>query len=272
MYGVLGQDVVYQDQYNAQLLFAIPRQQARQALTVGSVPLDKGHDIWNAYELSWLNEEGMPQVAVGRFTLPALSPCIIESKSFKLYLNSFNQTHFPSWNVVRETMENDLSQVADASVQVELFALSSLEGDAWQRLPGDCLDEQAIAMPGYDVSRENLVVKKEKVEEVLHSHLLRSNCPMTNQPDWGSVLIQYKGFALCHKSLLRYLVGFRKHQGFHEQCVEQIFLDLAAVTQADWLSVHAFYTRRGGLDINPWRHFNAQEAHSCVKQSRFVRQ
>ncbi len=273
MYGVLGKEVVYEDQYDAQLLFGIPRAQSRQSLESHHKLCGQGHDIWNAYELSWLNQEGMPQVAVGRFTLPADSPSIIESKSFKLYLNSFNQSHFSSWEHVSHTMQNDLSTVAKAPVDVVLMPLDQIADLPWRSLPGICLDHQTIAIDDYSVSREKIVVKEAGiVEETVYSHLLRSNCPMTNQPDWGSILIQYKGQAICHQSLLRYIIGFRQHQGFHEHCVEQVFCDLMQQAHPESLSVHAFYTRRGGLDINPWRYFGLSKPDPSLHTMRVVRQ
>ncbi|MCG6657343.1 NADPH-dependent 7-cyano-7-deazaguanine reductase QueF [Halomonas campisalis] len=250
----LGRESAYPDRYDAGLLYPIPRAANRAPLGIeeGKLPF-VGEDEWHAFEVSWLNARGKPVVAVARFRLPADSPCLIESKSWKLYLNGFNQTRFASREQVIETLLGDLSRAAGAAVSVELFDVDD-EALAPRRLPGECLDELDIEIRDYTPSPEHLIVGEgEIVEETLHSHLLKSNCPVTGQPDWGSVLIRYRGPRLDREGLLRYLIGYRQHQDFHEHCVEHIFTDLMARARPERLLVLARYVRRGGLDISPWR-------------------
>lgn len=249
----LGRESAYPERYDAGLLYPIPRAANRAPLGIeeGALPF-VGEDEWHAFEVSWLNARGKPVVAVARFRVPAQSPCLIESKSWKLYLNGFNQSRFASREAVIETLERDLAQVAGAAVSVELFAVDD-EALMPRRLPGECLDDLDIAIDDYTPSAEHLRAGEEVVEETLHSHLLKSNCPVTGQPDWGSVLIRYRGPRLDREGLLRYLVGYRQHQDFHEHCVEHIFTDLMARARPERLLVLARYVRRGGLDISPWR-------------------
>ncbi|HDZ47153.1 hypothetical protein LCGC14_0028600 [marine sediment metagenome] len=249
----LGRDSAYPECYDAGLLYPIPRAANRAPLGIvdGALPFE-GEDEWHAFEVSWLNSRGKPIVAVARFRLSASSPNLIESKSWKLYLNSFNQTRFYSREKVMETLANDLAVAAGAEVSVELFDVDATEL-APQQLPGECVDELDIEVSDYTPSSAHLVVGEEVVEETLHSHLLKSNCPVTGQPDWGSVLIRYKGPKLDREGLLRYLIGFRQHQDFHEHCVEHIFTDLMTQAKPTQLLVLARYVRRGGLDISPWR-------------------
>ena len=249
----LGRDSAYPEQYDAGLLYPIPRAANRTPLGIEEDALPfVGEDEWHAFEVSWLNSRGKPIVAVARFRLPASSPNLIESKSWKLYLNSFNQSRFYSRQEVMETLANDLAVAAGAEVSVELFDVNASELSA-QQLPGECLDDLDIAVSDYTPSSDHLVVGNEIVEETLYSHLLKSNCPVTGQPDWGSVLIRYKGPKLDREGLLRYLIGFRQHQDFHEHCVEHIFTDLMTQAKPTQLLVLARYVRRGGLDISPWR-------------------
>ncbi len=254
----LGRQVDYPDQYSPGLLTSIPRSQSRQSLGLKQLPFT-GEDIWNAYELSWLNSKGKPQVATAEFHIPCDSSCIIESKSFKLYLNSFNQTVIDSADSLLDMLHNDLSACAGASVRVELRFAQDWTAGQFKQLPGYCIDELDISTEDYlpDASLLQLVSER-VVSKTLHSHLLRSLCPVTAQPDWASVLIQYRGAEISDESLLKYLVSYRKHQGFHEQCVEKIFIDLQAASQADQLTVAARFTRRGGIDINPVRSTDQQ--------------
>ncbi|WP_311948463.1 NADPH-dependent 7-cyano-7-deazaguanine reductase QueF [Halomonas piscis] len=254
----LGRSAAYPDQYDASLLFPLLRAENRAALGIkegDGLPF-VGEDEWHGYELSWLNAKGKPMVAVGRFRLPADAPGLIESKSFKLYLNSFNQTRFHRREDVVATLERDLSAAVGGRVGIDLLGV---DDDALtpRRLPGECIDELDIAIDDYTPSAAHLGLEQgagnEIVEETLHSHLLKSNCPVTGQPDWGSVMVRYRGPKLDREGLLRYLVGFRLAQGFHEHCVEQIFADLMAKAAPDSLLVLARYVRRGGLDISPWR-------------------
>ncbi|MDR5904931.1 NADPH-dependent 7-cyano-7-deazaguanine reductase QueF [Franzmannia qiaohouensis] len=249
----LGRESAYPEHYDAGLLYPIPRAANRVPLGIeeGALPF-VGEDEWHAFEVSWLNARGKPLVAVARFRLPADSPHLIESKSWKLYLNSFNQTRFASREEVMAILERDLSAAAGAPVGVALLGVED-EALVPRPLPGECLDELDIAIDDYTPSAEHLAVSDEIVEESLHSHLLKSNCPVTGQPDWGSVLIRYRGSRLDREGLLRYLIGYRQHQDFHEHCVEHIFTDLMAQARPERLLVLARYVRRGGLDISPWR-------------------
>lgn len=249
----LGRESAYPERYDATLLYTIPRAANRAPLGIeeGTLPF-VGEDEWHAFEVSWLNARGKPVVAVARFRLPADSPNLIESKSWKLYLNGFNQTRFASREAVIETLERDLAAAAGAPVTVELFDVDD-EVLMPRRLPGDCLDALDIEVDRYTPGAEPLAVGEEVVEETLHSHLLKSNCPVTGQPDWGSVLIRYRGPRIDREGLLRYLIGYRQHQDFHEHCVEHIFVDLMARCRPERLLVLARYVRRGGLDISPWR-------------------
>ncbi|MES4614400.1 MAG: NADPH-dependent 7-cyano-7-deazaguanine reductase QueF [Ewingella sp.] len=252
----LGKSTPYRDQYDASLLQAVPRSMNREPLGLfpDNLPFH-GADIWTLYELSWLNDKGLPQVAVGEISLNANSINLIESKSFKLYLNSFNQTKFASWDVVLETLTRDLSACAEGDVSVTLTRLEDVEGSPVGRFAGECIDNQDITINSYEFSTDYLAqaAGDEMVEESLVSHLLKSNCLITHQPDWGSVQIQYRGPKINREALLRYLVSFRNHNEFHEQCVERIFNDIMHFCTPETLAVYARYTRRGGLDINPWR-------------------
>lgn len=252
----LGKSTDYRDVYDATLLQAVPRSMNRLPLGLHDDALPfHGGDIWTLYELSWLNARGLPQVAVGLVELNATSVNLVESKSFKLYLNSFNQTRFDSWEQVRATLERDLSACAQGTLTVKLMRLDDVEGAPLARFEGECIDDQDIAIDSYAFNADYLsgAAGDEMVDETLVSHLLKSNCLITNQPDWGSVQIRYRGPKIDREKLLRYLVSFRHHNEFHEQCVERIFNDVQRFCQPQALSVYARYTRRGGLDINPWR-------------------
>lgn len=252
----LGKSTAYRDTYDASLLQGVPRSLNRDPLGLKADALPfHGGDIWTLYELSWLNARGLPQVAVGHVELDYTSVNLVESKSFKLYLNSFNQTRFDGWEAVQHTLERDLSACAQGKVTVALYRIDELEGQPIAHFHGTCIDEQEIEIDNYQFDTawlENAASGK-VVEETLVSHLLKSNCLITHQPDWGSVQIQYRGAKIDREKLLRYLVSFRNHNEFHEQCVERIFNDILQFCQPETLSVYARYTRRGGLDINPWR-------------------
>jgi 7-cyano-7-deazaguanine reductase len=252
----LGKTTDYRDRYDASLLQGVPRSLNRDPLGLKAESLPfHGADIWTLYELSWLNANGLPQVAVGHVELNYASINLVESKSFKLYLNSFNQTRFASWDEVRDTLERDLSACAQGEVTVALYRLDEIEGQPIAHFHGTCIDDQDIVIDNYDFDANLLTdaASGKVVEETLVSHLLKSNCLITHQPDWGSVQIQYRGPKIDREKLLRYLVSFRHHNEFHEQCVERIFTDIQRFCQPESLSVYARYTRRGGLDINPWR-------------------
>lgn len=261
----LGQKTEYSNQYDPSLLQPVPRSLNRDDLQLGDSLPFQGCDIWTLYELSWLNEKGLPQVAIGEVSIPATSANLIESKSFKLYLNSFNQTQFASWDEVESVLVKDLSQCAGEEVSVTVRSVVDYTDSVIVTMNGECIDDQDIEITSYDFDRtliENAATG-EVVEESLHSHLLKSNCLITNQPDWGSVEIQYKGKQIDREALLRYLVSFREHNEFHEQCVERIFTDIMEFCQPETLTVYARYTRRGGLDINPYRsNMNSQPNHN----------
>jgi len=251
----LGQKTEYANQYDPSLLQPVPRSLNRDDLNLGDTLPFQGCDIWTLYELSWLNDKGLPQVAVGEVAIPATSANLIESKSFKLYLNSFNQTRFSNWDDVEKTLIKDLSNCAGEEVSVTVRSVADYTDTVIVTMDGECIDDQDIEITSYDFDRAQLegAATGDEVEESLHSHLLKSNCLITNQPDWGSVEISYKGKQIDREALLRYLVSFREHNEFHEQCVERIFTDIMEFCQPSSLTVYARYTRRGGLDINPYR-------------------
>lgn len=267
----LGKTTDYINQYSPGLLYAIPRHLSRAKLGLISQTAQTqlpfhGSDIWNAYELSWLEPSGKPTVMLAKFTIAAHSPNIIESKSFKLYLNSYNQTHFSSVQEVQTLLTQDLSQASGAPVKVEIYSLDSLAAFAIAPPQGLCIDTLNIQVNRYDnPTQDTLKIQSTanpntnmhtntSVSEHLYSNLLKSNCPVTGQPDWATLCIHYQAnYALDHASLLQYVISFRQHADFHEHCVERIFIDLQALLNPQELTVYARYTRRGGLDINPFR-------------------
>ncbi|MBB3227967.1 7-cyano-7-deazaguanine reductase [Luteibacter sp. Sphag1AF] len=251
----LGKATVYADRYDAGLLFPIPRQGKRDEIGVSHPLPFHGTDVWNGYELSWLNPAGKPMVAIAEFRVPATTPNIIESKSFKLYLNSFAQEPLTDTDALRAVLERDLSAAAGGPVSVVLHTPRQLEGTPIEEPKGFVVDDLDIAMDAYGPPRADFLGTGEgaEVTETLVSHLLRSNCPVTGQPDWGSVQIRYTGAPIDREGLLRYIVSFRNHTEFHEQCAERIFMDITARCAPVALTVYARYTRRGGLDINPFR-------------------
>ncbi|MDR2926450.1 MAG: NADPH-dependent 7-cyano-7-deazaguanine reductase QueF [Azoarcus sp.] len=250
----LGKPTVYRDTYAPELLFPIARQGKRSEIGIcGDALPFVGHDLWNAYELSWLDLRGKPVVALARFCVPASSPNLIESKSLKLYLNSFNQERMADSGAVRGRIENDLSAVAGEAVTAEILPLSTRPERRFSEPGGFCLDGLDIDMDAYRLCPDFLRAGGERVTETLYSHLLKSNCPVTGQPDWGMLAVRYTGAAIDRAGLLRYIVSFRQHDEFHEQCVERAFCDILARCKPVALAVLARYTRRGGLDINPFR-------------------
>jgi 7-cyano-7-deazaguanine reductase len=267
----LGKQSAYQTQYDPSLLFPIARQGKRDELGIsGTLPFF-GVDIWNAYEISWLNLRGKPQVAIASITVPADSANIIESKSFKLYLNSFNQTKLASVDALLELLRADLSAGFGAPVQIKLITQEAFGNAKIIEMDGILLDRLDIEIDQYTPDPTQLAADQQQppVEEVLISHLLKSNCLVTGQPDWGSVQIHYVGAQINQENLLRYLIGFREHNEFHEQCVERIFIDVMRQCKPQKLSVYARYTRRGGLDINPWRsNFTTGKPPSNVRNAR----
>jgi len=266
----LGQKTAYISSYDASLLFPIARSESRKALGISSDLPFYGYDIWTGYELSWLNTKGKPEVAVAEFKIPCDSPCIIESKSFKLYLNSFNQTRFSGLNDVKNILLKDLSAVAGSDVGVDLRSLSDSNLLVDVTHNALCLDNLDINVDVYHPDPSLLIADaSNEVAEVLCSHLLKSNCPVTGQPDWASVFIEYSGAKINPENLLRYVISFREHQDFHEHCVERIFMDLLRTCKPKTLSVYARYTRRGGLDINPFR---STESTAVPRVGRLLRQ
>jgi len=257
----LGKTTAYVEQYDPSQLFPIPRAGKREELGIGTALPFHGVDIWNAYELSWLDAKGKPRVALAEFRVPATSPNIIESKSFKLYLNSFTQTRLNGDDELRARLVADLSAAAGATVQVQLIAARDFAGQRVEELVGELIDDLDVSIDDYGPPRTEFLTagRTTDVEEILVSHLLKSNCPVTGQPDWASVQIRYAGPRIDREGLLRYLVSFRRHNDFHEQCVERLFVDLTHACAPQRLSVYARYTRRGGLDINPFRSSEASE-------------
>ncbi len=252
----LGKKTQYAENYDRTLLQPVPRRLNRDGLGITEQqPFSFGADIWTAYEISWLNEKGVPQVAIADVAIDFRSENLVESKSFKLYLNSLNQTKFADFATVESTIKEDLKQCVKGEVQVCLHKLADYNQQSIAQLEGECIDEQDIEINDYSFNAEHLenCTEQETVTEKLVSHLLKSNCLITNQPDWGSVQIHYTGKKINQEKLLRYLVSFRQHNEFHEQCVERIFCDILRFAQPEKLTVYARYTRRGGLDINPFR-------------------
>jgi len=267
----LGKPTAYASDYDPGLLCPIPRRLKRDELGLPADLPFHGVDIWNAYELSWLTPQGKPVVAMAECRIPCESQNLIESKSFKLYLNSFNQTRFSDFEDVRALLSQDLGGAAGAPVDVRLIPAAEFAGEAFASLPGRCIDELDVTIDSYLLQPELLADAadpQQLVVEELHSHLLKSNCLVTHQPDWGSLLIRYAGPQIDPAALLRYLVSFREHNEFHEQCVERIFTDLMRFCRPEKLSVYARYTRRGGLDINPFR----SNFESEVENLRLARQ
>jgi len=262
----LGKKTEYVSEYNPNLLQAVPRSLNRDDLKLnqGELPFT-GEDVWYGYELSWLNTNGKPIVAVAEFRFACTSPNLVESKSFKLYLNSFNQTRFSNIEEVKSLLCKDLTKTAQGPADVTLFEVENCPALVIAEKNDQvlCLDEQDISIDSYQYNADLLCSSLDsdtQVEEQLVSHLLKSNCLITNQPDWGSIYIHYKGQKIDHESLLKYIISFREHNEFHEQCVERIFIDLMQHCQLEQLSVFARYTRRGGLDINPFRSTHISKA------------
>ncbi|MCV6614188.1 MAG: NADPH-dependent 7-cyano-7-deazaguanine reductase QueF [Cellvibrionaceae bacterium] len=270
----LGKQSQYISVYTPSLLDPIPRANARKGLGISAEALPfTGMDYWTAYEISWLNMNGLPQQAIGVFGFCCDSPNIIESKSFKLYLNSLNQTRFNNRADVLAILESDLQAAAGAPVLVELEGLEQMASGGIQRPTGICIDGRDIEIHHYQPEPELLRCDgDELMSEHLYSDLLKSNCPVTGQPDWATLFVHYRGMPISHEGLLAYIVSYRDHQDFHENCVEQIFLDIQRQCQPESLLVYARYTRRGGLDINPLRYTAGEHHDGLGLASRLVRQ
>lgn len=272
----LGKASAYVDQYDASLLFPLSRETKRLEIGInGHLPF-LGADLWTAFELSWLNLRGKPQVALAHFTVPCESTHIVESKSFKLYLNSFNNSRFATVDAVRERIRDDISAAiwqggpVRAAAGVRLLTHELFDAEPVQELDGLSIDRLDVECDLYQPSPHllNAALGEKPVEETLMSHLLKSNCLVTGQPDWGSVQIRYSGPQIDQAGLLQYIVSFRNHNEFHEQCVERIYMDVMARCKPAKLSVYARYTRRGGLDINPWRTSHPQMPPPNVRTAR----
>ena len=273
---LLGKVATYADLYDAALLYPLPRAAQREQIGVTDHSIFLGADLWTAYELSWLNARGKPQVALGRFTVPSESSHLVESKSLKLYLNSFNNTVFADIDAVRQTLQKDLSEtvwrggVVKSSVGVQLMSPEQYAKEKIAEMDGLSLDRLDLDCSHYQPAPELLstAFKEAPVTETLYSNLLKSNCLVTGQPDWGSVSISYSGAQIDQAGLLQYIVSFRNHNEFHEHCVERIFMDIWTRCKPTKLTVYARYTRRGGVDINPWRSSHAQALPPQVRTAR----
>ncbi|NQX88933.1 MAG: NADPH-dependent 7-cyano-7-deazaguanine reductase QueF [Halioglobus sp.] len=250
---LLGRTTPVVEQYSPHVLYPMPRCTARQTIGICAELPFFGTDLWHAYELSWLDVDGRPRVAVGRFEIPASSPNIIESKSFKLYLNSLNNTCFRDRDALRDVIIADTSAVAGVAISLDVLPLDhpTLVG---VMPPGQCVDDTPFAAVAEKPAAGVLQCNPDQlVEEQLYSHVLRSLCPVTGQPDWATLWVHYRGAPIEHASLLQYIASYRNHREFHEQCVERVFRDICKCNEPEILHVQAFYTRRGGLDINPFR-------------------
>ena len=273
----LGKLSVYPDEYDATLLFPLPRSDKRAEIGVGAIPPFFGADIWTAFELGWLNLRGKPQVALAHFTVPCETPNIVESKSFKLYLGSFNNTRFVDAAAVQARIRADVNQalwrgapVMQAGMGVKVLSPELFDREPVHELDGLSLDRLDVECTRYTPAPELLsaIEGEPPVTEVLTSNLLKSNCLVTGQPDWGALQIAYSGPQIEQEGLLQYIVSFRNHNEFHEQCVERIFMDLWTRCRPTKLAVYARYTRRGGLDINPFRTSYPQALPANVRMAR----
>lgn len=267
----LGKTGNYDARYNPDVLFPIPRQAKRDEIGVfGTLPFF-GLDIWNHYEVSWLNRKGKPMVAAAVIRYGCETPFIIESKSMKLYFNSLNNTLFTDVDEVRAIVKNDLEARLGGSVFVDIFPLEHLKNELiFSGFSGECIDELDLECSHYELAPTLLSCGDEDIQETLYSNLFRSNCPVTNQPDWASIQIAYTGKKINHEGLLQYFVSFRNESEFHEQCVERIFIDIMKYCHPASLSVYGRFTRRGGLDINAYRSSDPDLKH--VNNIRLCRQ
>jgi 7-cyano-7-deazaguanine reductase len=266
----LGKKVAYRDTYEPDLLFPIPRQGKRAEIAIaGQLPF-YGVDVWNAYEFSWLNAKGKPIAALLQLSVPCESPNLVESKSLKLYLNSYQHTKFASLEQALLAVTEDVSTACGVDVSVDIQLLQECSVGEFKNFPGMCIDDLDIDIDTYDLNPSFLKTdSNDIVVEELHSHILKSNCLVTGQPDWGSIAISYVGKKISHEGLLRYFVSFRNHDEFAEHCVERVFMDLMRYCQPEKLMVEGRYTRRGGLDINPFR---TTELNRSPHRLRLVRQ
>ena len=268
----LGQSTKYPSAYDAGLLFPVAREDKRKEIGVSDPAPFYGADYWTAYELSWLNSRGKPKVAIAEFEFDRNTPNIIESKSFKLYLNSFNQERFADLNELQNVLLKDLRAVCGSEdLDVRLYSIDEYTAKGLIQPNGRLLDELDIECQTYEYTPSLIQLNAGSnalVTESLYTHLLKSNCLITSQPDWATLFIDYHGVSIDHSSLLQYIVSFRSHDEFHEQCVERIFQDIMTRCHPEKLSVYARYTRRGGLDINPWRSTESQTQPPFLRLAR----
>jgi 7-cyano-7-deazaguanine reductase len=252
----LGRKTIYLDKYHPQLLYSISRRAQEKKIY--------GYDLWNLYEVSWLNNNGKAEVALGQVLYSVASPKIVESKSFKLYLNSFNNSRFESREAVCEIIRRDLTKLLESPVTVVLIPLDSKI---------EIIEPEGLSLDSQEPAEENWIIDPNKIiTEKLFSNLFRSNCPITNQPDWASLVINYSGPSLSHKRLLHYLLSFRNHQDFHENSIEKLFEGIARFGKTHKLTIAGHYTRRGGLDINPLRSHEEVAEPILPTLTRFIRQ
>lgn len=267
-YSPLGKKSTYINEYAPDLLFPIARKIKRDEISVPTPLPFYGYDLWNAFEISWLNTKGKPVVALAEIIFPVTSEFLIESKSLKLYFNSFNQSRFENEKIAEHIIAHDLSNVSKSVVTVKITDINN-DSAPIDKLKGICLDDLDVEINTYQPHADLLFTENNHTNETLHTHLLKSNCLVTHQPDWGSVEINYSGATINHEGLLKYIISFRDHHEFHEQCVERIFMDIHTQCQPTELTVYARYTRRGGLDINPFRSTNPEY---IIRNPRLIRQ
>jgi len=264
----LGHATGYPDAYDPAQLFTVPRAPQRAALGLtGALPFS-GSDVWTAYELTWLDSRGKPAIAIATIEVPAESPSIVESKSMKLYLGSFAQSSYALPENVATMIARDLAAAVGARVRISLRDPTDFGAERFAELEGESLDGLALDCSAYEVDPTSLVVGNKRAGEALTTNLFRSVCPITGQPDIASVRIAYRGPRIERAGLLRYLVSYRRHTGFHEHCIERMFVDIAARCRTERLTVHARFTRRGGIDINPFRTDAASPPPQNVRTAR----
>lgn len=251
----LGQQLLASSEYDPEQLRSVSRKIGRKNIGISdnsSLPF-MGEDVWNCWELSWLNSQGKPAIAVAEIRVPAGTSNMVESKSLKLYLNSFSMTRVGSADSLREIIARDIGRIVEEHVSVQLILPEAFGKLRIIEPEGICIDRQKIMITEFSINPNLLAVEKSRVSETLYSRLIRTNCPVTGQPDWATVCLTYSGPRIRPDSLLRYFVSFRQHKGFHESCVETMFCHILQKCQPESLTISARFTRRGGIDINPFR-------------------
>jgi 7-cyano-7-deazaguanine reductase len=263
----LGKKTEYDTHYNPDKLFPISRKINRNQMLIPEVLPFFGYDLWNHYEVSWLNQKGKPIAGIAQILYACDSPNIIESKSMKLYFNSFNNTRMENIEMLQSVIKSDLESRIESPVSIKVSALNQVNNALYYRgMHGKCIDDIDIECTDYTINPSYLYTDTETVKEVLYSDLLKSNCLVTNQPDWGSLQISYQGLKINHAGLLRYIISFRHSNDFSEQCIERIFMDIMQFCKPEQLTVYGRFTRRGGLDINPYR-----STEKCIPEDSNVR-